>query len=220
MTGSRSRKDLAVSHSQSAGSLNWHRCALGPCFWESKHWQFVLNMPWKHAEGIARSNLPALSLAATVQNMRVVQRNLVYVVGLALDLCHEDTLKGADYFGQFGRIVKVCQLFTAACAAPRCSLLVSEACLAQISVSRAGPYGTATNTKNGPSGSAYVTYRLSDDARKCIAAVHGAAWEGARAVATDATAACSLRQSAKACSALQGSRSRPATGPPSTAMPT
>ena len=44
-----------------------------------------------------------------VQNMRVVQRNLVYVVGLALDLCHEDTLKGGDYFGQFGRIVKVCR---------------------------------------------------------------------------------------------------------------
>ena len=46
---------------------------------------------------------------STVQNMRVVQRNLVYVVGLALDLCHEDTLKGGDYFGQFGRIVKVCR---------------------------------------------------------------------------------------------------------------
>ena len=42
-----------------------------------------------------------------LQNMRVVQRNLVYVVGLSLDLCSEDTLRTQDYFGQFGRIVKV-----------------------------------------------------------------------------------------------------------------
>ena len=39
--------------------------------------------------------------------MRVVQRNLVYVVGLALDLCYEDKLKSVDYFGRFGRVVKV-----------------------------------------------------------------------------------------------------------------
>jgi hypothetical protein len=42
-----------------------------------------------------------------LQNVRVVQRNLVYVVGLAMELCHEDILKGPDYFGQFGKIVKV-----------------------------------------------------------------------------------------------------------------
>ena len=41
------------------------------------------------------------------QNVRVVQRNLVYVVGLALELCFEDLLKGPEYFGQFGKIVKV-----------------------------------------------------------------------------------------------------------------
>ena len=49
--------------------------------------------------------------------MRVVQRNLVYVVGLALDLCQEDTLKGPEYFGQFGRIVKVS---TPACHSTAC----------------------------------------------------------------------------------------------------
>ena len=41
------------------------------------------------------------------QNVRVVQRNLVYVVGLALELCYEDLLKGPEYFGQFGKVVKV-----------------------------------------------------------------------------------------------------------------
>ena len=51
-------------------------------------------------------------------------------------------------------------------------------CGAQISVSRAGPYGTAA-AKNGPSGSAYITYRWPQDARRCIETVHGAVWEGA-----------------------------------------
>ena len=54
---------------------------------------------------------------------------------------------------------------------------------AQISVSRAGPYGTAA-AKNGPSGSAYITYRWPQDARRCIETVHGAVWEGALAPLT------------------------------------
>jgi len=45
-----------------------------------------------------------------LQNVRVVQRNLVYVVGLALELCYEDLLKTDKYFGQFGKIIKVSQL--------------------------------------------------------------------------------------------------------------
>ena len=49
---------------------------------------------------------------------------------------------------------------------------------AQISVSKAGPYGTAA-AKNGPSGSAYITYKRAIDARRCIETVHGAVWEGA-----------------------------------------
>lgn len=39
--------------------------------------------------------------------MRVVQRNLVYVVGLSLDVCYEDVLQSAEHFGQFGKVVKV-----------------------------------------------------------------------------------------------------------------
>ena len=40
------------------------------------------------------------------QNVRVVQRNLVYVVGLSMDLCYEDVLQSAEHFGQFGKVVK------------------------------------------------------------------------------------------------------------------
>ena len=30
----------------------------------------------------------------------------MYVVGLALELCHEDLLKTDKYFGHFGKIIK------------------------------------------------------------------------------------------------------------------
>ncbi|KAK9810707.1 hypothetical protein WJX73_000841 [Symbiochloris irregularis] len=96
----------------------------------------------------AASSKPRRELA----NMRVVQRNLVYAVGLALDICYEETLRGPEFFGQFGKIVK-------------------------ISVSRAGPYG-AVSAKNGPTGSAYVTFLRPDDARRCIECTHGTDWEG------------------------------------------
>lgn len=42
-----------------------------------------------------------------LQNVRVVQRNLVYVVGLPMELCYEELLSSTDYIGQYGKIVKV-----------------------------------------------------------------------------------------------------------------
>lgn len=46
-------------------------------------------------------------MCCMMQSVRVVQRNLVYVVGLAMDICYEDVLRGSEYFGQFGKPVKV-----------------------------------------------------------------------------------------------------------------
>lgn len=40
-------------------------------------------------------------------NMRVIQRNLVYVIGLPPRLAVDDTLRQTDYFGQYGRITKI-----------------------------------------------------------------------------------------------------------------
>jgi len=40
-------------------------------------------------------------------NMRVVQRNLVYLVGLAPSIAKEETLRSNSFFGQYGKIVKV-----------------------------------------------------------------------------------------------------------------
>lgn len=88
-----------------------------------------------------------------LQNVRVVQRNLVYAVGLAMEICYEDTLMGPEYFGAFGKMVK------------------------QMSVNRMGPYGSAVS-RNGPTGSAYITFKRPEDAKRCIEAVNGAVWGG------------------------------------------
>ena len=53
-----------------------------------------------------KRSAPCPDYSCAMQNVRVVQRNLVYVVGLALELCHEDLLKTDKYFGQFGKIIK------------------------------------------------------------------------------------------------------------------
>lgn len=42
-----------------------------------------------------------------LHNFRVVQRNLVYVIGLPLSASNEELLRKAEYFGQYGKINKV-----------------------------------------------------------------------------------------------------------------
>ncbi|KAI9826580.1 MAG: transcriptional repressor general negative regulator of transcription subunit 4 [Thelocarpon impressellum] len=81
-----------------------------------------------------------------LSGLRVVQKNLVYVVGLNPRIREEDllqTLRGEQYFGQYGKIVKI---------------VVSKA--------RDGGQG------NQPLG-VYVTFARVQDAERCIAAVDG-----------------------------------------------
>ncbi|KAK4408546.1 putative general negative regulator of transcription C16 [Sesamum angolense] len=47
-------------------------------------------------------------------SVRVIQRNLVYVVGLPLNFADEDLLQRRDYFGQYGKVLKVSISRTAA----------------------------------------------------------------------------------------------------------
>lgn len=42
-----------------------------------------------------------------LSNMRVVQRNLVYVTGLPAGLDSEEVLRKPENFGQYGKIYKV-----------------------------------------------------------------------------------------------------------------
>lgn len=40
-------------------------------------------------------------------NLRVIQKSLVYVIGIAPSIANESTLKSVDYFGQYGNLSKV-----------------------------------------------------------------------------------------------------------------
>lgn len=76
-------------------------------------------------------------------NVRVVQKNLVFVVGLSQRLADPEVLKRHEYFGKFGKIHKV---------------------VINHSTSYAG--------SQGPSASAYVTYYRVEDALRAIQAVN------------------------------------------------
>ena len=42
-----------------------------------------------------------------LSNLRVIQKTLVYVIGLAPDIAQESTLRSLDFFGQYGKIEKI-----------------------------------------------------------------------------------------------------------------
>merc|ERR1719361_2730364 len=77
-------------------------------------------------------------------NVRVVQKNLVFVVGLSPRLADAEVLRKPEYFGKFGKMHKV---------------------VINLSTAYAG------NQNQGPSASAYVTYYRSEDALRAIQAV-------------------------------------------------
>ena len=92
----------------------------------------------RQVETLNRKNLAGI---------RVVQKNLVYVVGLSQKSSEEEflrTLRGPQYFGQYGKITKI---------------VVSKAKEGQ------------NNANNNNSIGVYVTFESRDDAAKCIAAV-------------------------------------------------
>ncbi len=91
----------------------------------------------REAESLNRKHLAGL---------RVVQKNLVYVVGLNPRIREEDlltTLRGPQYFGQYGKIVKI---------------VVSK---------------SKDSGNKGQSLGVHVTFASKEDAEKCIAAVDG-----------------------------------------------
>jgi len=42
-----------------------------------------------------------------LSNLRVIQKTLVYVIGIAPEIASEETLKAPEYFGQYGDLTKV-----------------------------------------------------------------------------------------------------------------
>ncbi|XP_017604034.1 uncharacterized protein LOC108450777 isoform X6 [Gossypium arboreum] len=86
-----------------------------------------------------------------LSSVRVIQRNLVYIVGLPLNLADEDLLQRRDYFGQYGKVLKVSMSRTAA------------------GVIQQFPNNTC---------SVYITYSKEEEAVRCIQSVHGFVLDG------------------------------------------
>ncbi|KAI6661376.1 CCR4-NOT transcription complex subunit 4 isoform X4 [Oopsacas minuta] len=84
-----------------------------------------------------------------LSEVRVVQKNLVFVVGLSKRLAEAEVLKRPEYFGKFGKIQKI---------------VINT--------------NTVYHGPQGPSVSAYVTYQKTEDASKAIQSVNNAKVDG------------------------------------------
>ncbi|CAM0138064.1 unnamed protein product [Umbelopsis sp. WA50703] len=91
-----------------------------------------------------------------LENTRVVQKNLVYVIGLNPKYANEETIMSSDFFGQYGKISKV--------------------------VINKRPPPPSVAARHGaaalPSVGVYVTYARKEDAARAIAAVDGSIMGG------------------------------------------
>ncbi|XP_042475680.1 uncharacterized protein LOC122057592 isoform X2 [Macadamia integrifolia] len=86
-----------------------------------------------------------------LSSVRVIQRNLVYIIGIPYNLADEDLLQRKEYFGQYGKVLKV-------------------------SISRTAG-GVIQHSANNTC-SVYITYSKEEEAVRCIQSVHGFVLEG------------------------------------------
>ena len=84
---------------------------------------------------------PPLPERAHLSQFRVIQRDLVYVIGIPIDIAQEETLCRYEYFGQYGQIKKV---------------VVNNQTM------------HTSSYQQKPTVSAYVTFLNIDDAWECI----------------------------------------------------
>ncbi|KAI9912749.1 hypothetical protein PsorP6_005629 [Peronosclerospora sorghi] len=107
-----------------------------------------------HSKAAAATPTPAPAPTLprkSLQNVRVLQRNLVYVIGLPVHFANETMLRAHDCFGQYGTIVKA---------------VVNKA---HLSADRATHASTA---------SAYITFAQKEHALACIVAIDGYCLDG------------------------------------------
>lgn len=103
-------------------------------------------------------------------SVRVVQRNLVFVVGLPLRLADPEILKKHEYFGKFGKIHKVVINQSSSYAGTQ-GPSASE-CLILLSFFLSMPRNDACFS------GAYVTYMKSEDALRAIQSVNNITIDG------------------------------------------
>lgn len=88
---------------------------------------------------------------SNLQHVRILQRNLVYIIGLSLSLAREEVIRRNDMFGKFGRMLRVL-------------------------VNRSHPFHA--DAPGGPSISAYVQYQRDIDAGSAVRAMNNAVLDG------------------------------------------
>jgi CCR4-NOT transcription complex subunit 4 len=86
-----------------------------------------------------------------LSNVRVIQRNLVYIVGIPASLADEEILERREFFGRYGKVLKV-------------------------SISRSN--ASSQQSTSNPTTSVYITYVKEEEALRCIQAVNGFVLDG------------------------------------------
>lgn len=95
---------------------------------------------------------PSAETRKQLSTVRVIQRSLVYIIGLPANLCDESLLESKEYFGQYGNVLKV-------------------------SISR--PASTTNQqASNSNTFSVYINYAKEEEAIRCIQSVHNFILDG------------------------------------------
>ncbi|TKY52876.1 CCR4-NOT transcription complex subunit 4 [Spatholobus suberectus] len=115
--------------------------------------RLVAEMNSQHKKKMQKLNLKPKSVDGRkhLSDVRVIQRNLVYIIGLPLNLADEELLQRRDYFGRYGKVLKV-------------------------SISRTAN-GIIQHSANN-SCCVYITYSKESEAVQCIQSVHCFVLEG------------------------------------------
>ncbi|XP_012570308.1 uncharacterized protein [Cicer arietinum] len=113
--------------------------------------RLVAEMNSKHRKKIQKLKPKSSEGRKHLTDVRVIQRNLVYIIGLPLNLADEDLLQRREYFGRYGKVLKV-------------------------SISRTAT-GIIQHSANN-SCCVYITYSKESEAVRCIQSVHFFVLEG------------------------------------------
>uniref|UniRef100_K7LZK9 CCR4-NOT transcription complex subunit 4 n=1 Tax=Glycine max TaxID=3847 RepID=K7LZK9_SOYBN len=115
--------------------------------------RLVAEMNSQHKKKMQKLNLKPKSVDGRkhLSDVRVIQRNLVYIIGLPLNLADEELLQRREYFGRYGKVMKV-------------------------SISRTAN-GIIQHSANS-SCCVYITYSKESEAVQCIQSVHCFVLEG------------------------------------------
>ena len=100
---------------------------------------------------LSRDPQHVVSSRRHLSELRVIQKNLVYVIGLSPKIANEDILGQHEYFGQYGRVVKIV-------------------------VNKRNYVGASSG--HLPSASVYVTYGKKEDAARAIHCIDGSVFDG------------------------------------------